>query len=239
VEIGIPSKGRAGKVSTIGIFKNATLFVEPQEYNIYKQHYEHVINIGENNKGISFVRNFMLDFYNEPFGMIDDDISVVKERDGQKLKKLLDLSVVFEAIEKCFSAGYVQATISYEASNWLFKGRYKKNTRCWAVNFINPIVKARYDVNADIFEDYDFTAQLLCAGQRNVCLYEYAFGCKEMAINEGGCQLAYNRKQRSVESLKYLLRKYGRKYVNVKYNKKTECHEPVFKWKLLFEQMGA
>ena len=65
MEIAIPSKGRAKKVETLTIFPEAILFVEPQDYNLYKESYpkNKIININKNDQGISYVRNFILNYF--------------------------------------------------------------------------------------------------------------------------------------------------------------------------------
>ena len=91
----IPSKGRPS-TKTYTLFQSAGIevlhFIEPSEYELY-----HVpgtkVNIGKDNQGIAYVRNFMLD-YAKRHGHIhvivcDDDVtSFGKYIDGKKIKRM-------------------------------------------------------------------------------------------------------------------------------------------------------
>ena len=76
----IPSKGRP-KTKTYKLFEEAGIkvyhFLEPQDYGKYNV--PNKVELGENDKGITYVRNFMLDFAeknNEEWVIFcDDDVT--------------------------------------------------------------------------------------------------------------------------------------------------------------------
>lgn len=87
MKICIPSKNRAGKINTHQTFDGhqIILFVEPQDYDAYKQAYPDlmIVNIEKNDQGIAYVRNYILDFMQDrTFIMADDDIIGLVKRDG-------------------------------------------------------------------------------------------------------------------------------------------------------------
>jgi len=229
--VAIPTKGRAGKVKTLKYFPNAILFVEPEEYETYSFEYNknRVVYIGQNNGGISYVRNFILDYFDEPVLMLDDDITKLFYRKGNKLYIIGDTRELIKSIDSCFKKGYKQVTLSYKASNWLCSEPYKVNTRCWCFNGIDCRLPIRYDSKSDVFEDYDFTAQLIHGGYKNICLYVYAFECEKMGSNSGGWQM-FDRQEKSKLAKEYLIKKWGKHVVKTRFNEFTNISEVQFLW---------
>lgn len=234
-KIAIPTKGRAGKIDTLVIFKDAVLFVEPQESKVYKEIYPNneIVILPENDKGISYVRNYILNYYDCVVFVLDDDITKIYSKQGKKLKKIEDISDFINACLTCIKKGYKQVTISFKASNWMHDGLFKINTRCWCINVFDCSLKdIRYDSKSDVFEDYDFTAQLISKGYKNISLYNFAFDCRTMGTNEGGWQL-FDRKSKSATAFKYLMNKWGPQVITSRKNKVTGLQEVQFNWRYL------
>ena len=58
--IAIPSKGRAGIVTTTDIFKTAVLYVPESEIEQYRPFYKKIIGVPDEIKGITATRNYIL-----------------------------------------------------------------------------------------------------------------------------------------------------------------------------------
>lgn len=236
MNVAIPSKGRPGRVKTLELVKHedAILYVEPEEFKAYETAYPKVriIVLDKSNQGISYVRNAILDTFNEPFIMCDDDITGFFKREKGKLVKC-DAYEALKEIMLCLLKGYAQATISFQPSNWMYKNNYKVNTRAWCIVGLNPEKfegVVRYDERTNYFEDYDFTLQLLNNGLKNVSSFKYAFDCVPMASNKGGLQ-SFDRIKRSNAALKIFIKKWaGIAYA--KFNKKRKVYEPSIQWRV-------
>jgi len=236
LKICIPTKNRVGKLHTDKLFYpyDIYLFVEPQEVEAYKKEYPgyKIINIEKSNQGIAYVRNFILNYFDENILMLDDDIIKLMKRVN---KKLIDCSAkeVIEEMENCLTKGYAQATISFIASNWYYTESYKVNTRTWCLSAINTkLIKENniiYDSKVNCFEDFDFTAQLLSSGLKNICSYKYAFDCIPMSTNKGGLNDGL-RQTKSNASLEIIKDKWPG-LITIIDNNKTGLKEPQFKWK--------
>lgn len=235
MKIAIPSKARAGNVTTHKLFNTNDIFffVEPQDFNKYQKCYPgcKIIDIGENNQGISYVRNFILDYFNEPILMLDDDIIRIDEKKPNgKMLKISNINNLLKDIELCFIKGYKQVTIAYRPAVRFNKGKsYKVNTRCWCFNGIDASIGVRFDPLADVFEDYDFTAELLRKGYKNISLFAYDFDCKVMSTNSGGWQ-CFDRKQYSQKAFNYLINKWGKHVIQKRINKISGLTEVQFLW---------
>ena len=105
MKICIASKNRAESITTHMFFnsKDVFIFVEPQEYKKYKIFNKNftIIDIKKNNQGISYVRNFILDYtQNEKIIMADDDITFFGERNEKyRYDELLNPKKILIEIE--------------------------------------------------------------------------------------------------------------------------------------------
>jgi hypothetical protein len=143
----IASKKRAGdsKILTDLNEKNANafIFVEPQEVNIYCQNYKNlkVININENNKGLPYVRQFMLNYAFENlydlYWNLDDDVTLYKVENGKCIKT--DYKCLYEA-EIFFAKDntIAQAGLEYRQFAWGATKNYSFNSYCDCVVAIKP-----------------------------------------------------------------------------------------------------
>ena len=233
----ILTKNRVKEMHTFNLFKDyeVYLFVEPQDFEAYTEAYPNtqIVNIQENDKGVTFCRNFILNYFKgERILILDDDIKRLFYRDARFKHKQTTPKEVLEELDKILDKGYVQASISFKGSNTLYKKPYKVNGRVWCMSAFNldSLEKnnIRYDPLAIYFQDFDITAQILSKGLSNCISYRYCFDCVPMGNNKGG-QQSFNRKKLSESSLNHLLTKwYG--VMKIKHNKKTGCLEPVFFW---------
>ena len=72
-KICIPSKGRAGLISTNKIFKSAFIYVPESEVHEYSM-YENVVGVPNDIRGITATRNYILKSNDCNIFFIDDDL---------------------------------------------------------------------------------------------------------------------------------------------------------------------
>lgn len=254
----IPSKGRAGSIKTLRLldgYDKVLIFVEPQDYDAYVQkHSEHskIINIGENDMGIAFVRNYIMDYcfsvgINYPW-MIDDDMLYIFKRTYFKYEKnyykleALNPSECLEVLKEChynflhnFSS-YAQYGISYKTLNAKVNDMYMFGGTVWAIGMNNvKLLKEcdiRYDLNLSTFEDYDLVAQCFLKGLSNVVSYKYSYANVRFATNKsGGLQKVYDNPNVTRDLCAYLKKKYPNKVtVSTKKLNKLGIYQARFLW---------
>ena len=229
MKIAISSKGRPNKQLTLkNLYKSFKkdeiyLFVEPQDIENYKKYEKicSIISIEENDKGLRFSRNFIYQYFkNDIIFQLDDDITYFRKRDGKndkgyyKLRNIekTEIRSMFCAIEKFLlnDEKYGQATISFCGSNWLFGGEAKINTRAHVFKCNNNKLLHEKSVKIEtenyLFEDYDFTLEILKSGLKNISFYQWAFASVPMGTNPGGVQ-GY-RAKRIKDSIDYMTKKW-------------------------------
>lgn len=237
MKVCIPSKGRAGMVSTIRVFEKIrgaeiVLFIEPQEIEAYKKEYPRVkiVDIKENDKGIRYVRQFILDSMDEPFIMSDDDLKCIKKRDKSSAEDFIDYCQT-----KMNLIG--QLGVSFAGSNWLYKKELKLFDRIWALTCLNPEIIRTKGINyagpdKGLFEDYEFTISCALSGILTATTYDYKFETlKTMGELKGGCQ-TYRNEKSSLEAARNLKEKYPQ-FIDLTYNKLHKMVEVQVKWKKL------
>jgi len=253
----IPSKGRPTGVKTLDLLegynkKKIFIFVEPQDYENYKRcigNKATVVNIQKNNMGLPFVSNIIthpkqnIDY----LWKIDDDMIYLherykynKEKDYWHLNCIKNPKKILNILEICYNdfknnySNSIQYGIPFRGVNVFYEGQYKENERICAFSLYNiRLIKELnliFDDNCLIFEDYDFIAQYLMKGQKNICNYKYGFSCVPFTKNTGGLDNIYENKNKSKKICDYLFKKYGN-YVNIKYKEKINFYQIYFKWK--------
>lgn len=199
----IPTKTRFA-TKTYKLFESVGIktyhFIEPQEFNIYKV--PNKINIIENDKGMSYVRNFMLNYakYNklEWIIMCDDDVKSFGFF-NTKLKKTIktDASIWFEILEKVKKLPFELIGINYVQYAWLEKNNYSVNTKlaevCVLIN--SNKINWKYDDNFNLKEDREFQLQTIKNGNGVLRFNYYWFRCPPVSSNVGGLQEEYKAKK--------------------------------------------
>ena len=108
--IAIPSKGRAGIVTTTNIFKNGFLYVPQSEVEQYKPFHKNIIGVPDKIKGITATRNYILKTNDCNVFFIDDDLQymgyIERTELKYKVKRLTDENVAKNEIEKLFEICY-------------------------------------------------------------------------------------------------------------------------------------
>ena len=265
--ITIPSKARAAKQLTVKLLDGCYpadqiyVFVEPQDY----EHYQTVlgikvmlVNIGQNDRGVAYVRNYILDYMQDKakfIWMLDDDLTELYKRGEfladkqyykletlkpEEIKKILDDSIEYMIKSP---ENIAQVAISYTVSNWCNLKDVSFNARAWAIVAWNLALiskgNLRYDPNCKTFDDYDITAQVLRRGFKNVLVFKYAFGNAKMSKTEGGLFKVYQDKAGIEQLVDYLIKKWGSAFVEKFYNEGHKQFEPQFHWAELAKNKAA
>lgn len=158
----IPSKGRSGKVKTLDLFPEAIVFVEPQEFNEYQDAYPNVQSIRQNDKGIAFARNVILERYcKENIVMLDDDISGVQKLEKGKLVTMnrKEIDVFIESAFKSIKKIGTKLWGIYPVPNAFYMDNSASPCGFIIGTMFGVIPDLRFDENLNTKEDYDFTIQ--------------------------------------------------------------------------------
>ena len=180
------------------------LFVEPQEVDAYSEQHgaENIVNIKQNDRGLVYVRNFILDYATERgddwFWMLDDDIGSFFSREGTRTKKC-------DADEALLGAQYIlgpgkdahvgQLALEYQQFAWSAKKDYRTNSYADCVVALNTKKlkrsRIRYDEDLQLKVDRDLTIQIIVSGLDVVRVTRFLFSTPKNGSNAGGLQSVY------------------------------------------------
>jgi hypothetical protein len=109
-KICIPSKSRAGLMTSHKVFKSATIFVPESEVAQYKIYSNEIIGVPNEVRGITATRNWILKNTKQNVFFIDDDFQyggyVERLTEIYTIKKIYDESVYIKEIKKLFELSY-------------------------------------------------------------------------------------------------------------------------------------
>lgn len=204
----IPSKGRPG-TNTYKLFQQAGIpvyhFIEPQEMDAYKA--PNKISIGESNKGIAFVRNFILDWArangHEWIIMCDDDITKIhKYIDGKNVEQTA--SIFLQVWEKVKQLPFELVGFNYKQYIWVAKTDYSVNSV-----FVDQLVMInvkrvtwRYRGEFNMKEDRDFAMQTIQKGNGVLRFNKIGINSPLIGTNPGGLQEDYKLKRDELNARK-------------------------------------
>jgi hypothetical protein len=196
----IPTKGRT-TTKTYKLFEQVGIevrhFIEPQE--IDKYNVPNKVSILENNKGIGYVRNFMLEYArtNDLNWVLvcDDDVTAFGIYNGKTVKK--DASIWFEILDKIKKLPFEMIGINYTQHAWHEKTNYSVNKKfaevCVLMNVKN--IHWNYRSQFNLKEDRDFALQTIKNGNGILRFNRYWFACPDVGSNSGGLQDMYKAKK--------------------------------------------
>jgi hypothetical protein len=202
----IASKGRAGESKTISRLIEERvpfhMFIEPDEHAKYRTAYEgcevtwfmHVLP--ENDRGISFVRQFILDYARAQdwpwFWMMDDDIGQTYQVVGGRCLKL-SMKQTLEQAEDVITTrpDVAMGSLEYQQYAWSAKKPVKYNSYCDVAVLINVERTKFISYRPDCKEDRDFVLQALAIGFRSMRTCWLAFSAPKNGSNKGGLHDAY------------------------------------------------
>lgn len=208
----IPSKGRpATLLPKVLAGLQVFVVVEPQDEPAYPQELNLIV-LPENDQGICFVRNFVLDEAARrgwvSFWMMDDDIKDFTKTVDNRLQKCDPLEVLQPAELHFRQRKAAQGALEYRPFGWLGK-ELNMNTYCDVCVWFDSsqIAGFRYDPEVTLKEDRDFTIQLLQAG-KTTCRYSNgSFNTPSNASNKGGLHEVY-KSGREVVAVQAMCRKW-------------------------------
>lgn len=106
-QIAIPSKGRAGLITSHEIFKSAVIYIPENEINQYSIYTNKIVGVPIDIKGITATRNWILKNNNCNIFFLDDDFEyggyVERTEEKYKVKRVKDESVYISEIKKLFA----------------------------------------------------------------------------------------------------------------------------------------
>lgn len=215
--IAIVSKGRAeNKTQKLldAYCIEYDIFLEPNEIEKYKA--KNKISILQNDMGIVYVRNFVLDFYAvekkyKYIVMLDDDISqfgfvIDKKCIKQNPKDVFERC--FNVVEKNIKKEISLISFQYGQFAWCSKYEYKYNDFCGVVNIIKSDTDLRFDKNLIMKEDIDFTLQNIKQEKGVLKFYHLFFNTAPMTTNIGGLNQLYKDKKDEIAN-KQMIEKWG------------------------------
>lgn len=224
-KICIPSKGRAGLITTQKIFKSATIYIpesEKYEYSIYKN----VELIPNKIKGITSTRNWILKNNNCNVFFIDDDLQyggyIERNETKYKVKKIVDEQVYIDEIKKLFELTYQMKakingffTVGNNLTNYNYKP-FQLNGVCLGscMGIINDGTYY-FDEAFQVKEDYELTLRNLAdigiTVRSNVLFMQH-----EHTQLKGGCRDS-KRIIKEKNAIKKLILKYPNKIKSAKH----------------------
>jgi hypothetical protein len=213
----IPTKSRPD-TKTYQLFNSVGIevyhFIEPQEYDIYNV--PNKVNIELNDKGISYCRNFILDWarYNNHKWVIvcDDDINHFGVVKNKRCKKT-DAGIWKNILEKAKTLPFELYGIQFRQYAWSSTKNYEINGSFIQACILFNIEKINWRYTHNTKEDRDFQLKTIKYGTGVVRLNKYFFACPDLGTNKGGLHDLYKQKK-DIEWSKKLLKDWG-KYVKI------------------------
>lgn len=196
----IPTKGRLN-TKTYKLFQDVGIevkhFIEPQEIENYQV--PNKVSILENDKGIGYVRNFMLNYArknNYDWVLIcDDDVTSFGIYNGKTIKQ--DASIWFTILEKAKKLPFELIGINYTQHAWHEKTSYSINKKFAEVCVLMNVSKINWNYRAEfnLKEDRDFALQTIKNGNGILRFNHFWFSCPDVGSNVGGLQDMYKLKK--------------------------------------------
>jgi len=215
----IPTKNRVN-TKTYKLFNEVGIevkhFIEPQEIDLYTV--PNKVSILENDKGIGYVRQFMLDYAKsnnfEWVLFCDDDVNSFGLYNGKTIKK--DASIWLEILNKAKQLPFELIGINYTQHAWHEKTKYSVNRKFAEVCVLINVKKIKWSYRPEfnLKEDRDFALQTIKYGSGILRFNHYWFSCPDVGSNAGGLQSDYKSKK-DEESAKKMCREW-RPFVTLK-----------------------
>ena len=217
-EIAIPSKGRAGLITSQKIFKSATLYIPESELMQYSIYSNKIVTIPIEIKGITATRNWILKHnHNKNVFFLDDDLQYggyIQRNDLKyKVLKVIDENIYIKEIQKLFEIAYQSNSkilglftvgnnlTNYSYSPFLFNGVCLGS----CMGIIND-GSYYFDETFEVKEDYELTLRHLV--ERGISIRSnILFMQHEHTQTRGGCRDS-NRIDKEKKAIKKLIEKY-------------------------------
>jgi len=195
----IPTRGRP-ETKTYKLFEEAGIrffhFIEPQELSSYNV--PNKVSIGQDNQGIAYVRNFILDWAKENNHqwviVCDDDVNSFGIYNGKTQK--IGAKIWNEIFNKAKDLPFELVGINYVQHAWHEKKKYSVNKKFAEVCVLMNVarIKWSYRPEYNLKEDRDFALQTISKGNGILRFNHYWFSCPDVGSNKGGLQELYKQK---------------------------------------------
>lgn len=204
IKIFIPTKGRLNNQKTYNLLRelnlNPTLVIEPQEENeAFEKGYNFII-LPDNNKGISYSRNYILNYARinqfKYICMLDDDISQFGFIENKK--RVPDNKAFLKALEY-FKESKTCGTIQYNQFAWCQPKPIVYNRGLEVVFFLYMPLLNNVMFEEDTIEDRDFSLDIILNHKvKTFRLNHLYFNVPSIGTNKGGIESS-NRYQKQIE----------------------------------------
>lgn len=215
--IAVPSKGRPDSV-LLSKHEGFFVFVEPQDHELYVKNFpQHtIIDICENDMGGTYARNFILEYMEESFWQLDDDINGFFYREGKRLIKC-SIEYALESAEHQFeSVNTNLGALSFRNLAWSCDKDIYTDGACLVCVYISnipPIFKYRWLGGGEA--DRDFSMQCIAAGLNVHRTSLYAFNTPVSGKGKGGLEEHYaNFNERQEQCYNKLIEFWGEHIVH-------------------------
>lgn len=216
-QIAIPSKGRAGLITSHEFFFSAVIYVpqnELKQYSIYKNK---IVGIPIEVKGITATRNWILKNNDCNIFFLDDDFEyggyVERTEEKYKVKRIRDESIYIKEIEKLFEISeqsnskiFGLFTVGNNLTNYAYNPfLFNGVCLCSCMGIIND-GSYYFDETFEVKEDYELTLRHFT--ERGITVRSnIMFMQHEHTQLRGGCRDS-NRIAKEKEAVKKLIKMY-------------------------------
>ena len=220
----IPSKGRAGRVTTSELFHESVIVCPNSEVDDYKKYHDKVLGVDDSVKGITSTRNWILNNTEDEWHIqVDDDALSFHSFENGKKERFISKDRIHQILENqfylCDGWGFKVWGLAL-VDDYKFYDEFKPFTTQSVIgaNIIGIIKNdLRFDERLRVKEDYDYAMQ-------HIAKYGGALRCLKYGIdvvhltNEGGC-VSYRTKEVEMDAYNVLLKKWGKRIVKLQNNK--------------------
>jgi len=196
----IPTKSRL-KTKTYKLFEEADIefkhFIEPKEFDLYNV--PNKVNINKNDQGISYVRNFMLNYARENKHdwviFCDDDVTDFGIYNGKTIKK--GASIWHQILNKANKLPFELVGINYAQHAWHEKTSYSINKKYVEVCVMINVKKIKWNYVEGLKQDRQFCFETIKNGYGVLKFNHFWFRCPDVGSNKGGLYNEYKNKKDS------------------------------------------
>ncbi len=220
----IPSKGRAGKVTSHNLFLDSHIVCPDSEVKDYKKHHEKVIGVPDEVKGITPTRNWILDHNKSNYHIqVDDDARSFHKYEKTELVRFTEPERIDSILNTMFlmtdEIGYKVWGLAMASDYKFYRPFAPFSTQGIVVANLIGIIKnpLRFDERLRVKEDYDYSMQHIYKYGGVLRTHKYGIDVIHLT-NEGGC-VGYRTKEVELQAYDTLLKKYGSSVVKFQDNK--------------------
>tara|TARA_R100001594_G_scaffold73796_3_gene108379 strand:+ start:1962 stop:2678 length:717 start_codon:yes stop_codon:yes gene_type:complete len=220
----IPSKGRAGKVTSHHLFLDSHIVCPKDEVKEYKKHHKKVIGVPSEVRGITATRNWILEYNKDDWHMqVDDDARSFHKYEETELVKFTDPERIDRILETMFlmtdEIGYKVWGLAMASDYKFYRPFAPFSTQGIVVANLIGIINnpLRFDERLRVKEDYDYSMQHIYKYGGVLRSHKYGIDVIHLT-NEGGC-VGYRTKDVELNAYETLLKKYGSRVVKFQNNK--------------------